>query len=330
MDLTRRLSVMIIPAELKQREDVAASFTRWGIDPVFLEDQGQAIGGVFESPPAAIVLDRVSDSENGYEFARMIKLDHALAHIPIIMRINETDLAEILDWESMPIDDFVTDWSDPEILALRIRLCCESGTRELDANPLTRLGGNNAIRRCIAEKLEAKKNFAVGYIDLDNFKAFNDTYGFARGDEVIRLVARLLATSLQVTNLKEESMVGHVGGDDFVFIIPCHGIKSVCEEMIKRFDLMVRKLYDEDDVQQGGLRAINRTGDMEFFPFVSLSIAVAMNYEGSIEHPGQFSSILGDMKKKAKARRVSNYIIDQRHTGGYQVESETDKRNQIA
>ena len=130
----------------------------------------------------------------------------------------------------------------------------------------------------------------MGYVDLDYFKSFNDKYGFLRGDEIIKMTARLLTNSLR--SLKSsEVFVGHIGGDDFVFIVPPERLDIVCKEIIKNFDLIVGNFYDEEDRIRGYIESKNRKGHPEKFPVVSVSIAVVSNEYRPVRHIGQVSTI---------------------------------------
>ena len=310
-----RIDLLVINDNVDLAAEAPAVFSRWGIDISFEPDQNGALARIYESPPDAILLDRAAAPLDGLEFGRMIKGDHALAHIPVLVVVDRGSIPDLSGIAEIALDDFLLDWEDLEILALRVRLCHERSARELDANPLSRLGGNNTITRAIEQRLAAEAEFAVAYVDLDNFKPFNDCYGFLRGDEVIRMTARIITTAVHDAGVAEDSLVGHVGGDDFVFIVPADAAQSVCESLIPAFDLTIRSFYDEKELRNGGIRANNRRGQPEFFGLVSVSIAVAVARPGEIEHPGQFSTITGELKKRAKAKAGSSFVIDRRRKG---------------
>ncbi len=306
------IQLMVIWDEAGLEKCARGIFAHRDINAAFEYDQDHALSEIYECPPDVIVLDLDAAPLGGPRFARMIKGDHALAHIPLIVRMERASLTELATSESLALDDFILDWDDLEALALRVRLCHDNAARELDANPLSHLGGNNTVIRGIEERLAARKAFAVAYADLDNFKSFNDCYGFLRGDEVIRMTARVITTAVHNAGVEDESLVGHVGGDDFVFIVPTSAVESICENVTRSFDLAIRSFYDEAELQRGGVQATNRKGEPEFFDFMSISIAVAVAKPGEVEHPGQFSTMTGELKKQAKLMAGSNFIIDRR------------------
>ena len=151
----------------------------------------------------------------------------------------------------------------------------------------------------------------MAYLDIDNFKSFNDRYGYARGDEVLVVTCRILTTV--VSELAgTDGFVGHVGGDDFVFMSAPSAIDAICQTLIKRFDLVIPDFYDPEDRQAGFIDSVDRRGNHERFPIMSLSIAVVTNEHRDISHPGDVSKIASELKKVAKSRPGSVYVKDNR------------------
>ena len=178
-------------------------------------------------------------------------------------------------------------------------------------NPLTRLPGNESIIRCIQDKLDAADEIAITWVDIDNFKPFNDRYGFSRGDEVLIATGRIITNALKELR-DEKTFVGHVGGDDFVFICPENYIRSLCEEVISRFDMVIKNFYNDDDLDQGGIISTGRNGVVRKYPMMSISLAVVLNVDGHYTHYGQASQDATDIKKHIKELEGSNYMIDRR------------------
>lgn len=181
----------------------------------------------------------------------------------------------------------------------------------LDANPMTGLPGNNSISAAISKAIGNKVDFCVIYTDLDNFKAFNDKYGFAVGDEVIKFTADVLNRSLAAVDC-EESFLGHIGGDDFVLIVPMEKTKAVVEFIIRKFDADVVKFYNDNDLAQGFISSTNRRGIKEDFPIMTISMAgvdLSLNrYHEYIE----VNDACAELKKKAKSIPGSNFYLDHR------------------
>jgi diguanylate cyclase (GGDEF)-like protein len=151
----------------------------------------------------------------------------------------------------------------------------------------------------------------VAYADLDYFKAFNDKYGFSRGDEVIRMTARVITNGVR-EEISEGSFVGHVGGDDFLFLVPPDRVDRICEEILKNFDLIVTTFYDEEDRMKRRIETVDRQGNPATFPIMSLSIAVVTNERRTFTHFGEISAVAAEVKKYVKGKKGSNYFKDRR------------------
>jgi GGDEF domain-containing protein len=242
--------------------------------------------------------------------ARNLKHDAFLGRLPLIVFVRDTRLNDI-DWGALGVDDFITIPYRPEDVVHRVRLCLSRLTRSLDANPLTRLPGNTTILFETTARIQSGQPFALAYVDIDNFKSFNDRYGYGRGDEVLIVACRILTTVVGEL-AGAEGFVGHVGGDDFVFMSRPDSIDAICQTVIKRFDLVIPDFYDRDDRLQGFIDSVDRRGNKEQFPMMSLSIAVVTNERAPIAHPGDVSKIASELKKRAKALKGSVYVKDQR------------------
>ncbi len=174
-------------------------------------------------------------------------------------------------------------------------------------NPLSGLPGNLIIENHLTQSLTACKPFTVLYFDIDNFKAYNDVYGFEKGDSVIRLVAKLLCD-----HVPGDEFIGHIGGDDFVAVLASGNVEHVCNKILSKFDQHVKNLYKEEDLLCGYVTTKNRRGEIEQFPLMTLSIAgVQSGGDGRIyEDAYQISEKAGEIKKKCKQQWKSCYVID--------------------
>jgi diguanylate cyclase (GGDEF)-like protein len=185
--------------------------------------------------------------------------------------------------------------------------------RDLEANPLTRLPGNVAILNELSSRIEEKKSFAVCYVDLDKFKAYNDKYGFEHGDTVIRETARiLLGAAKEYGNLQD--FVGHIGGDDFVVVTTPDLSDKICEKIIRDFDKISPSFYNEEDRKSGFIVGSDRKGEVQKIPLLSVSIGVVSNETRDITHVAQIGEIGAELKKAAKSVEKSNYVKDKRQS----------------
>ena len=182
---------------------------------------------------------------------------------------------------------------------------------DLDASPLTFLPGNTAIENLLEKKIEQKEYFSFCYLDLDNFKAFNDRYGYARGSEVIKAAAEVVEKS--VRSLKHDGdFVGHIGGDDFVVITTSEDHDELCKTIIKNFDDIIVGYYDAEDVELGYIEGKTRQGEKRDFPIMTISIAVVTNRHRTIVNHIQVGEIAAELKAHVKSIPGSAYVVDKR------------------
>jgi GGDEF domain-containing protein len=180
----------------------------------------------------------------------------------------------------------------------------------LDANPLTRLPGNLAIEKALLTRLQRQRRFAFCHVDLDNFKAFGDHYGYARGSEVLKMVGQILTRLGDVD--RRDIFVGHIGGDDFVMISPPERVSGLCQQIIKEFDAAIPGFYDDDDRQRGYIISRDRNEVVQQFSIMTMSIAVVTNERRDITSPMQVAEVAAQLKKYAKSFPKSVFVIDQR------------------
>ena len=193
------------------------------------------------------------------------------------------------------------------------------------SNPLTLLPGNVPIQREINLLLQQTADFRVAYFDLNNFKPFNDCYGYSKGDQVIRLLGDLLVRYSD----SSENFVGHVGGDDFVVIFRHPQWRDICEQILSQFDEQVRSFYTPRDLQQGGIWASDRKGEPTFFPMLGLAIGVVHPdpYKCTSHH--EVAELAAMAKKEAKKLPGSALFVSRRRKVGYPVDGEVpeERRN---
>jgi len=271
----------------------------------------EALGKVLDAPPALIIVHEPLIKGKTLKLLKDFKRDDLFAHIPVILLAEPEWATHDIDWSSYPVDDYLTTALTTSELANRVALCINRLSRSFDPNPLTRLPGNTSILREIQRVLDTGLDLAICYLDIDNFKAFNDKYGFARGDEALRMTARILSNVVQ--DFKQEyAFVGHIGGDDFVFVAPAGQVEDACTKIIKSFDAILPSLYDEDARKRGYIASRDRAGKHQSFPLMSVSIAVVINNNRQRRHYGEISEIASQIKKQVKKKAGSNFMINRR------------------
>ena len=181
----------------------------------------------------------------------------------------------------------------------------------LDASPLTRLPGNIAIEQVLKGKMVQGEKFALCYIDLDDFKAYNDRYGYARGSELIKLTGEIIYRTKDDCG-DPGDFVGHIGGDDFVLITAPENVEPVCEAIITAFDRAAPDFYDDEDRARGFIEGTDRYGVTRRFPLMSISIAVVTDSRRNFNSPIEIAQIASEIKDYVKSLPGSNYLVDRR------------------
>ena len=203
----------------------------------------------------------------------------------------------------------IGEWDHPGF-DVRLKMMFKRSQRDLGVNPSSRLPGPSMIENRINHLIAKEKDFAVCYLDIDNFKAYNDYYGYYYGDKVIRLTAQIVRDV--VFDLVPDGFIGHIGGDDFMFIIPYSDIEIVCKNIIKTFDRIIPYKYRTIDRECGKIITKNRFEVEEIFSLLTISIAVLVCQSGVFSHAGEMSHMLADLKKYTKKLAGSNFMIERR------------------
>lgn len=269
----------------------------------------ESVLGVFYSdPPDLLIIDLSIEAECGIKIVSALRSDSFFSVIPILGLFDMID-TDTMDWDNCILDDFVTLPLDYNQLFCRISLSLSRLKRIFDNNPLTRLPGNTSIQRAIDGAL--RTSLAVCYLDINHFKPYNDKYGFSHGDEVIRMTARIMFNAVRDSG---GGFCGHIGGDDFVCIVPNERIATVCQTIISHFDLIVQDMFDEETKKCGYYFGSNRKGELENIPLLSISIAVVPMDSPKLLHSAKVVEVAAELKKMAKESVGSCYVIDHRKT----------------
>ena len=261
--------------------------------------------------PQLILADERMTALGGGRALDLLKNETFYGHIPALVLLEQNTFEQGVDWGRVPADDYlVRPVSGAELLS-RVQLNLARAQRDVNANPLTGLPGNVSILREAERRLASGTAFAVAYLDIDHFKPFNDKYGFARGDEVLRMTARVLTNVLGAIDGRDV-FVGHVGGDDFIFLLPPPLVERACREVLHNFDLIVANFYDDEDRMRGGIQSVDRQGRPQEYPIMTCSIAVIDTSQTPVQHLADISARAADVKRYAKGLPGSNYLVDRR------------------
>lgn len=303
--------ILIVDDDPDIRDVLKLTLSEENYEVLEAKDGQEALDIISSKPLSLVLLDYKIPKIDGRQVCRLVKKDLLLRHLPIIMVTGKGEISDKVGGIDAGADDYIVKPFEPKELLARIRMILRRTERDLEANPLTRLPGNVSILNELSRKLESKSLFAVCYLDLDKFKAYNDTYGFKHGDEVIKETARILIRGIQEAGNKDD-FIGHIGGDDFVVITTTEAVDRLCEKIIADFEKIAPTFYDEVDRKRGYIIALDRKGIEQKIPLLSVSIGVVTNIDRKIEHVAEIGEIGAELKSYAKQLERSNYIKDKR------------------
>jgi diguanylate cyclase (GGDEF)-like protein len=282
-----------------------------GYDVRVASDGVQALEVAQQRCPDLVLADVMMPNMDGFELTRRLRQDPRTAAVSIIMLTARGLSADKLEGFAIGADDYIVKPFDtPELLA-RIRGVLRRSRDMRAQSPLTGLPGNVRIEEEIEGRLEQQISFAILYADLDHFKAFNDHYGFLRGDEAIQATARMIESTVDEMGLGQ-GFVGHVGGDDFVVVVPPEVAAEVAQVIVGRFDEMAPDLYDPEDRTRGFIEVVDRRGELQRFPSVSISIGVASSGSREFQHYAEAVAVATEMKQFTKSSTGSSWAMDRR------------------
>lgn len=282
-----------------------------GYDVETAQDGQEALDKATAAPPDLMLLDIMMPRMDGLTALHRIRAHATTGNISVILLTARGLPEDRVRGLELGADDYITKPFDVSELVARVKAVMRRTQAARDLSPLTGLPGNFRISQEIEERIAGGRSFALVHGDLDNFKAFNDHYGFMRGDEVIRFSGRCLQEAAEAIGQKE-AFVGHIGGDDFVSIVDGAVAEAYCKEVIERFDDGILDYYDTADALRGYIEVVDRRGERYAVPVASISLGVATNVNRQINTQWEASALAVEMKEFAKKRSGSSYEIDRR------------------
>ena len=303
--------ILVVDDDPEIRDFVKGKLEREGFEVEVAGSGPEALELATDRPPALVLLDVMMPGMDGLTTLRHLRNDVPTANVPVVMLTAKPQAAERVKGLDLGADDYITKPFEIEELVARVRSVIRRAHHMRDLSPLTGLPGNFRITTELENRVRDGSEFAVVYGDLDNFKAFNDNYGFMRGDAVIKFTANTL---LEVANavIGAGSFIGHLGGDDFVVIMSAEHIEPFCEGVIKHFDDGILEFYDTADALQGYIEVVDRVGAKQTFRTASFSMGVATNRHRALTSEWEVSAIATEMKEFAKREPGSVYALDRR------------------
>jgi diguanylate cyclase (GGDEF)-like protein len=303
--------ILVVDDDRNLRKIIQTNLELAGYDVSTAPNGEEALKLLDAMHPDLVVLDVMMPLMDGYEVARRIRRHPANTHVPIIMLTAKSEVEDKLAGFEAGADDYITKPFGPQELLARVRAKIRRVEVDASLSPLTRLPGNLAIEAELRRRIAAGEPFAVLYLDLDNFKAFNDVYGFTHGDEAIQLVASSAVDAVRRRGTAQD-FVGHIGGDDFIIVTLPERAEEIAREIIDMFDRDIRKLYNAQDLRQGYIETRDRRGTLNRYPIMSLSIAIVSNEQRSLDNYAQIGEAAAELKRYAKSIGGSVYVKDKR------------------
>ena len=259
--------------------------------------------------PSLIVINEDAVNIDVIQICRKIRRDEDNKITPVIVVSSNGSREHRMKILNESIEYFIKKPVDEGYLYYTVKNLTRLLTINRRMSPLTGLPGNVQINSELKKHLMKNDEFSVLYLDLDNFKAYNDVYGFLKGDQIIEYTANIIVSAVHNYG---NGFVGHIGGDDFIAIVPCRDVEKLCQAIIYNFDNGSKKFYNDKDKEDGYIEVANRKGIIEKFPLISISIAVVVADQGRFANILEIGDTAAQVKHAVKAVMGSSYAIDRR------------------
>lgn len=277
----------------------------------FISVKSDQIDIALKNIPSIIIINEDAIEVDIVELCKKIRSDDDNSITPIIVVSSNSEKEHRIQILKESVEYYIKKPVNAQYLYYTIKNLGRLITINRRISPLTGLPGNVQIHAELKKRISNKEEFSVLYLDLDNFKAYNDVYGFLKGDEIIKFTADTIMTSIH-SLIPNNSFIGHIGGDDFIAIVPTLNCEDVCKDIIANFDANVVRFFTEDDVEKGYIEVANRKGVIEQFPLTSISIGVVEADVGRFANILEIGEVGAQVKHMAKSVMGSSYAIDRR------------------
>jgi len=304
--------ILFAEHELLIAEIITPILKSKGYEVNIAPDADSVLRMLSENHPDLIVIDANLPGEDGFQICKMLKTDFTTSYIPIIVLIDKKQIRKKMLDIQHGIDDYLIKPPDPIDLEIRIQMALRRTEHQVRANALTKLPGSKEIERVIRDRIHSGV-FSFAYIDIDNFKSFNDAYGYFKGDAVIIQLAHIISTIIKTFGSRDD-FVGHIGGDDFVVISTPGRERLIASKIIREFDRLTIFHYSKEDRLKRFLVVRDRTGKLKNVPLMSVSIAIVNNKKRTIHNIIELTEIAFEIKKYLKSLPGSNLLVNRRST----------------
>ena len=277
----------------------------------FISVKSEQIDIALKNIPALIVINEDAISIDVVELCRRIRKDEDNTITPVIVVSSNSSREHRIRILQESVEYYIKKPVDEYYLYYTVKNVNRLLTSNRRMSPLTGLPGNVQIHAELKKRLLRREPFCVLYLDLDNFKAYNDVYGFLKGDQIIEFTADTIIKCVHESGL-EDSFIGHIGGDDFVAVVSGLNCEKLCQNILAYFDANVKRYFTDEDLEKGYIEVANRKGIIEQFPLTSLSIAVVVADVGRFGNILEISEVGAQVKHAAKSVMGSSYAVDRR------------------
>ncbi len=305
----RKGSVLVIDDDAQIRAICVEVMHNLGFEARQAATLSEARQAIADKRPDLLLLDVMLPDGDGFDFFEELKAERASSPLSVIFVSARTETTAKVRALKLGGDDYLTKPFDALELGARVESVLRRRTEEGSPSPTTMLPGSGAIEREVQRRIRSREPFAFCYLDLDNLKAYNDYYGFAKADGVVRQTADLLR-EIMTLHGKPGDFLGHVAGDDFVFITTKETCDVVCQKAIEAFDRIIPLYYDRSDRDRGYIETDDRFGEKRRFPIMSVSVVAVMS-DGERDH-SDLARCAADLKKRAKAVVGSVFLRNDR------------------
>ncbi len=303
--------IYIIDNKNELKEKLKENFKREVDEYKFKTVKTSELEVALRNIPTLLIIDEDNTDINIVEFCKSIRTNEDNSITPIIVISSNREKEHAVEVLKTDVQYYIKKPLDDEFFYYTIKNIVGLLTKNRTVSPLTGLPGNVQIQTEMKKRLLNKDTFAILYFDLDNFKAYNDVYGFANGDEIIKFTARTISKHVHQIE-GGDNFIGHVGGDDFVSIVGPTDYDILCQGIINEFDKYAVDYYNEVDVERGYVEVANRRGIIEQFPLTTISIAVLEVDSKIYKTTLEIGEVAGQIKHKAKEVLGSTYVINKR------------------
>ena len=306
--------ILVVDDEEHIRRILKFQLEKKGYTVIAAENGEVALQLVRREAPHLVLLDLMMPKIDGFTVCQRIRENFQTSQIPVIMLTARSDLDDKIKGLEGGANDYLIKPYSPQELFLRVKNVLDWSRKQKEASPLTGFAGNRAIESELQQRIARKESFGFLYMDIDNFKAYNDYYGYQKGDESILFLADIIAEAVNSLGGGND-FVGHIGGDDFVIITSPTRAEFIARHIIDEFDKGALLLLDEDDVKRGYLEVRDRQGELKRIPVMSVTMALVMSTDNKIEHFAEINDIASSLKEYGKQIKGSVVVKERRQEG---------------